>query len=96
MIFIINNLKYDTSVMELVSERGSASYFDNIFGGNGHVKYVTSPATLWKSKKGNWLLTYNKKRSVEARALSTNDARDFLAKYDVEKYEELFGEFEEA
>lgn len=53
---------------------------------------------LWKSKKGNWLVTYKKGSSstVYAEALTSTQAMSLLVKYDIETYEKIFGEIEEA
>ena len=58
MIFVIDNLKYDTDKMELISDKCEYTYtlaFSFI------IKKMSSSGKdvkLWKSKKGNWLLTY--------------------------------------
>lgn len=51
---------------------------------------------LWRSRKGNWLLTKNKLFGNRAFALYRSEAAAFLLKHDLKKYEELFGEIEEA
>ena len=95
MIFVINDLKYDTDKMELVSEKCEYIYtytmFKSKFGGYG------KDVQLWKSVHGRWLLTYNRGYStVYANALTDQEAKNMLMKYDLDKYEELFGELEEA
>lgn len=52
---------------------------------------------LWRSIRGRWLLTYNRGYSiVYAKALTEKEVKNLLMKYDLDKYEELFGELEEA
>ena len=95
MVFVINKLKYDTDKMLLVSEKCSYTY-DTYFL-NSKIKYVGKNVKLWKSAKGNWLLTYEDSCNDEnGKAISEEEAADLLLKYDLEKYEEIFGELEEA
>ena len=95
MVFVINKLKYDTDKMVLVSEKCSYAY-DTYFL-NLKSKDVGKNVKLWKSAKGNWLLTYEDSCNDEnGKAMSEEEAADLLLKYDLEKYEEIFGELEEA
>lgn len=86
MVFVIDNLKYDTDKMELISEK--CRYSD---------KRVFQPK-IWRSKKGNWLVTYTKQlySTHFAESLTESEVKCLLSKYDLSKYEELFGELEEA
>jgi hypothetical protein len=62
-------------------------------------KIVHSRATevkLWRSVNGRWLLTYKVDYKYVARCLTEREAKNLLLKYDLSKYEELFGEIEEA
>ena len=80
MIFVINDLKYDTDKMELVSKKC-----------DGH------DVQLWRSVRGRWLLTYTRGYSTTyAKTLTEQEAKNMLKKYDLYRYEELFGELEEA
>ena len=95
MIFVIDDLKYDTDKMELVSEKCEYIYtytmFKSKFGGYG------KDVQLWKSVHGRWLLTYNRGYStVYSKTLTEQEAMNLLKKYDLDKYEELFGALEEA
>lgn len=95
MVFVINKLKYDTDKMTLVSEKCLYAY-DTYFL-NSKIKYLGKNVKLWKSAKGNWLLTYEDSCNDEnGKAMSEEEAADLLLKYDLEKYEEIFGELEEA
>ena len=95
MIFVIDDLKYDTDKMELISKKCEHAYSYTIFGSEfssyGH------DVQLWRSVRGRWLLTYTRGYStVYAKTLTEQEAADMLKKYDLDKYEELFGELEEA
>lgn len=87
MIFVINDLKYDTDKMELISEKCEHAYF-YAYG---------KDVQLWRSVRGRWLLTYNRGLStMYAETLTEQEAKNLLKKYDLDKYEELFGPLEEA
>ena len=95
MIFVINDLKYDTDKMELISEKCEYRYTYAMFGSEffGYGKNVQ----LWRSVRGRWLLTYNRGYStVYAKTLTEQEVKNLLKKYDLDKYEELFGELDEA
>ena len=95
MIFVINDLKYDTDKMELISEKCEHTYTYTMLGSefSGRGQEVK----LWKSVRGRWLLTYTRGYStVYAKTLTEQEAKNLLKKYDLDKYEELFGELEEA
>ena len=49
MIFVINNLKYDTDKMELISDKCEYTFDVLIFGVS--IKYYGKNVKLWKSKK---------------------------------------------
>ena len=82
MVFVINKLKYDTDKMTLVSEKCLYAY-DTYFL-YSKSKNLGKNVKLWKSAKGKWLLTYESR------------FRKVISEYDAEKYEEIFGELEEA
>ena len=95
MIFVIGNLKYNTDNMELISEKCKYTYKDNIF----RIIYYAYNVKLWKSKKNNWLVTYTyDKKSTKniGVSLSESYAKELLLRYDLEAYEKLFDELEEA
>lgn len=96
MIFVIDNLKYDTDKMELISEKCKYAYTWVFVLTDTEITSYGKDVKLWKSKKGNWLLTYRTDYdSIGVRLLEKN-AKELLMRYDLQKYEELFGEFEEA
>ena len=96
MIFIINNLKYDTDKMEIISRKCRVQYPSAFY--SDFVNQYGRETILWKSKKGNWLITYKKcsNGTVYAEALTSTQAMSLLVQYDVETYEKIFGEIEEA
>ena len=96
MIFVIDKLKYDTDKMELISEKCRYSYTWVLTLTNTEMRGYGKDVKLWKSKKGNWLLTYRTDYDSRGVKLLEKDVRNLLLDYDLPKYEELFGELEEA
>lgn len=96
MVFVIDNLKYDTDKMELISEKCKYSYTWVPILIDTEMTCYGKDVKLWKSKKGNWLLTYYIGSNSKGVKLLEEDVRKLLLKYDLQKYEELFGELEEA
>lgn len=96
MIFVIDNLKYDTNKMELISEKCEYIYNWKFTLANIEMSSHGKDVKLWKSKKGNWLLTYNTDYTSRGVKLLEEDVKKLLLEYDLSKYEELFGELEEA
>lgn len=95
MIFIINKLKYDTDKMELISDKCQYLYSSATFVGN--FSYWGNDVKLWRSKNKRWLLTYlTNHDNCRAVALPSEEAQEYLLRYDVEAYEKAFGELEEA
>lgn len=95
MIFVINDLKYDTDKMELISEKCEYPYTYTMLGSEFY--NYGKDVQLWRSVHGRWLLTYNRGLStVYAKVLTEQEAKNLLKKYDLDRYEELFGELEEA
>ena len=96
MIFVIDKLKYDTDKMKLISEKCKYTYTWIFILTNTEMISYGKDVKLWLSSKGNWLLTYNTDYSTRAVKFSVEQAKEILMKYDLEKYELLFGELEEA
>ena len=95
MIIVINNLKYDTDKMELVSEKCEYKYFSVICG--DVCMFDGKNVKLFRSAKGNWLLTYERDwHKLFAIALNEEKAKDILLTHDLKAYEKIFGELEEA
>lgn len=94
MIFIINNMKYDTDKMEKVADVKKRYPAGGIWGQN-----VTSieDCKLWKSNRGNWLLTRkNFYGGHYGEAIKEAEAKELLMRYAWKAYEKKFGEIEEA
>lgn len=96
MVFVINNLKYDTDKMELISDKCEYVYTWTFILTNTKMSSYGKDVKLWKSQKGNWLLTYRIDYVSKGVKLSEEDVKKLLLEYDLQKYEELFGELEEA
>ena len=96
MIFVIDNLKYDTDKMELISDKCEYTYTWTFTLLNTEMRSYGKDVKLWKSKKGNWLLTYRTDYDSRGVKLLEEEVKKLLLKYDLQKYEELFGELEEA
>ena len=96
MVFVIDNLKYDTDKMELISEKCQYFYTWIFTLTNTKMRSYGKDVKLWKSKKGNWLLTYRTDYDSRGVKLLDKDVKKLLLDYDLSKYEELFGELEEA
>lgn len=94
MIFVINDLKYNTDKMELVSTKCKYSYPSELLGVSIH--YLAKNVQIFKSLKNHWLLAYKTDYENCAKALSEKEAKKFLMQYDLEAYEKYFGELEEA
>ena len=88
MIFIIDNLKFDTDKMELISSLCRVSC-SNSFGLS--IKLLCK---LYRSRKGNWIAVYGSGREAAIR-LSEKEATSLLLQYDVPVYEKIVGELEE-
>lgn len=96
MVFVIDNLKYDTDKMELISEKCEYTYTWKFTLLNTEMSSPGKDVKLWKSKKGNWLLTYNTDYVSKGVKMLEEDVKKLLLEYDLSKYEGLFGELEEA
>lgn len=96
MIFVIDNLKYNTDKMELISDKCEYFYTWVFTLTDTEMRSYGKDVKLWKSKKRNWLLTYRTDYKSKGVKLLEEDVKKLLLKYDLQKYEELFGELEEA
>lgn len=84
MVYVFNDLKYDTDKMDCISTK--CMYALNIFERPVNVK-------LYKSLKGRWLIVFKQGGAI---AIDEEKARHMLLKYDINAYEKIFGELEEA
>lgn len=100
MKFVINGMKYDTDKMECMA--GVKKWYQNnsplvrvMFPGQevGH----TYNCELWKSEKGNWLLTHEEDFGAKyGEAIEEEEAKNLLMKYATAVYERVFEELPEA
>ena len=95
MIFIVNDLKYDTDKMELVSNKCKWQH-EVLLHGNQYRTEYDANAILYKSIHNRWLVTYKYRGNTYAIALNERRASNLLKQYDLKKYEQLFSELEEA
>ena len=94
MICVIDQIKYDTDKMEMVSDKIQHEYKVRFLS---HSYYFDSKnVRLWRSHKGRWLMTYDSDRNGYAIPMTENQAKEKLMKYDIATYEQLFEELEEA
>lgn len=84
MIYVFDNLKYDTDKMDLVSTK--CIYALNIIERPVNVR-------LYKSLKGRWLIVF---KNGGALTIDEGMAKYLLLKYDINTYEKIYGELEEA
>ena len=56
----------------------------------------TYDCEMYRSKKGNYLITRQVDFTLYGEAITETEAKSLLIKSDLSKYEELFGEVEEA
>lgn len=97
MRFIINGMKYDTEKMEKIANvkkwyETRNALLRGIYGDIGN-EYICE---LWKSSKGNWLLTHDQDYSSKGEAIEEEEAKKLLMRYNPNKYEELFEEIPDA
>ena len=95
MVFIINDLKYDTDKMELVSNKCKWQHEVLLHGNQYRTEYDVD-AILYKSIHNRWLVTYKYRGNTYAIAINEKRASNLLKQYDLKKYEQLFGELEKA
>lgn len=100
MKFVINGMKYDTDKMERTAKvekwyKNNSAFARVMFPGQEVGR--TYNCELWKSEKGNWLLTH--KEDFQAKygeAIGEEEAKKLLMKYATDVYERMFGELPEA
>lgn len=99
MKFIINDLKYDTDKMEKIAVVKKWYPTNNAFIRAMYKELEVGQeytCELWKSNKGNYLLTHDQDYSHKGEAISEEEAIQLIKHYDLAKFEEMFGEIEEA
>ena len=100
MQFVINGLKYDTEKMEKVADAKKWYKIDNFLiraAYPGKEVGRTHDCELWKSAKGNWLLTHEEDYATKyGQAIQEEEAKSLLMRYATDIYEKLYGDLEEA
>ena len=100
MLFIISGMKYNTDNMENVA-KVKKWYREDTFWNRamfpGQEVGRTHECALWKSEKGNWLLTHeiDCDRTM-GEAITEEEARELLMRFATPVYESIFGELPEA
>lgn len=91
MQFVINGMKYETDNMEMVAEVKKWYKVDTILtralypGEEMGREYACQ---LWKSKKGNWLLTHEEDYGMKyGQAIKEEEAKNLLMRYATGIYE---------
>lgn len=99
MLFIINGMKYNTDNMEKVADVKKWYRADDfltriLYPGKEVGK--TFDCELWKSQKGNWLLTHETDYQKRGQAITEEEAKELLMRYAPDIYEKKFEEIPEA
>lgn len=100
MKFIIQGMKYDTEKMQKLATVKKWYREDNILNRAmfpGQEIGRTYECELWKSAKGNWLLTHEVDfDKIMGEAITGEEAKELLMRYATPIYEEIFGALPEA
>lgn len=99
MRFVIGGMKYDTDKMERVAAVRKWYREDNFINQAlfpGQEVGRIHDCELWKSEKGNWLLTHEEDYKNVGQAIEEEEAKALLMRYATETYESMFGELPEA
>ncbi len=100
MQFVIKGMKYNTDNMENVAKVKKWYQIDNIWTRAAYPGKEVGrvyECELWKSEKGNWLLTHEVDYSkAVGEAITEEEARELLTRFATPIYESLFGELPEA
>ena len=95
MQFVINGMKYETDNMEMVAEVKKWYKVDTILTRAlypGEERGREYACQLWKSKKGNWLLTHEEDYGMKyGQAIKEEEAKNLLMRYATGIYEKLYG-----
>lgn len=92
MLFVINNLKYNTDKMKLISTKCEWRWKGSLMD----LYFDAREVKLFRSDKGRWLLVYKADYKTVGRAMTEEEAKNLLKRFDIDTYEKMFGELEEA
>lgn len=100
MQFVIKGIKYNTENMEKVATVKKWYREDTILNRAmfpGKEVGRTYPCVLWKSEKGNWLLTHEEDFHTQyGEAIQEEEAKALLMRYATATYESMYGKLPEA
>ena len=100
MQFVINGMKYNTENMEEVAEVRKWYRVNNFFFSamcTGKEIGREYQCKLWKSAKGNWLLTHERDYGeIFGEAIQEEEAKKLLMKYATAIYETMYEKLPEA
>lgn len=89
MEFVIKGMKYNTEKMEKVAEVRKWYRVDTFLTRSmypGKEVGRTYPCELWKSAKGNWLLTHEEDYSTYGEAIQEEEAKSLLMRHATDIY----------
>lgn len=96
--FVINKKLYDTEKMVFIGDVSKSykltSYLEQQLFGQGVMRSFT--CKLYRSAKGNWLLTRIYNGDELGEAITEIEAEQLLMKSNYDAYVKIFGELEEA
>lgn len=92
MLFVINDLKYWTDKMKLISTKCEWRWKGSLMD----LYFDAREVKLFRSDKGRWLLVYKADYKTVGRAMTEEEAKNLLKRFDIDTYEKMFGELEEA
>lgn len=94
--FVINELVYDTDKMEHIGTVKKWCRNDLLSAIMHEERGMFKTHKLYRSAKGNYLLTYEDCGYIYAEAIQEGEAKKLLMTYDYDNYRKLFGDLEEA
>lgn len=97
--FIISNLIYDTEKMDYIGDVKKSFPITSTFLPSSFTNrcFTQKQCRLYRSKKGNFLLTYEGDYGcIFGQAISEEEARQLLTKSNYAAYQQYFGDLEEA
>lgn len=94
--FVINKLIYDTDKMEFIGtvKKWRKNEFFSMVMHEERGNFLSHK--LYRSAKGNYLLTWEDCSTLYAEAIQEDEAKNLLMKFDYDSYSKLFGDLEEA
>ena len=94
--FVINKLVYDTDKMAHIGtvKKWRKNEFFSLLMHDERGEFLSHK--LYRSAKGNYLLTWEDASHIFAEAIQEVEAKDLLIRYDYDNYRKIFGDLEEA